>query len=892
MDILLKPDILSLLGNINHFIVSSNVEVVFRLVQEPDGKAILEHGYTPDVDNRIDIDLTETLSPLFKFDLRDVSEPYRQDGIVHKFAAELTPAGGLAMRVEFTVLRGGVDRFSEAASSFLRANFLTWQPNTKPVTYHTPEFLTYYATSDCTLRCEAHVEHDGAKETKKLELATLQGGHAWTIPVQYAIIAGKLGENPLYYDIFVEDTQGNRLTYVQRYYPTDIRSEEETWILFENSLGGLDTFRAFGKTTKTAKHTHNVAEIEGISEEYRVDTTREFKKNTGHLDRRERQWLLDFFPSLAKYVYIGTYLRRIVLTESEVTCAERELPTGYSFTYKYADAKPYLNLPRTEPVHELNICVPQSESFTLAPRLVEFPAQPLSEGALFPVQSPYSNEWRTTSAESLTAYITRAIVAGYKNDGAVGHTHANIGTLDALTQMGRYLLLNAKKIAAGQADAADMAKALDEKSADWHKILRKDIPDVANALLTLMEGLKVDKLLESVDFDPINEAGFGLGHGASGRWKLSIPDLVVWGKATFNELEKRKLSFVGGNMVFSSSGSKIVKVQWLDAYGLITADETQCKVYRCFFFQDDGTTATTNLWEKDDQARCQTFNVRNDVYRNVANKNYWRRVVAVGEDYVDLSREDCAADSDVPAIGDTLVQMGHRTKPERQSMIQILVSGDDAPAIVWYAGINGYTLEGKRTAIVSPARVEFNTQLFRLVSGSGAKVAMVADRGYWRQTDTYAYYDRVSHDGSLWLCVAPEGKKVISEPKLGNDEWQRQVSRGEKGEQGEAALELHLDIVRGDMFYREGQGFVAELKATVMKGNADITASLHPSQLVWSRESEDVAGDKDWNAKHREKTDRVEITTDDLTEGNTAIVFTLYNIDGTSHAKEAMEFPH
>lgn len=892
MDILLKPDILSLLGNINHFIVSSNVEVVFRLVQEPDGKAILEHGYTPDVDNRIDIDLTETLSPLFKFDLRDVSEPYRQDGIVHKFAAELTPAGGLAMRVEFTVLRGGVDRFSEAASSFLRANFLTWQPNTKPVTYHTPEFLTYYATSDCTLRCEAHVEHDGAKETKKLELATLQGGHAWTIPVQYAIIAGKLGENPLYYDIFVEDTQGNRLTYVQRYYPTDIRSEEETWILFENSLGGLDTFRAFGKTTKTAKHTHNVAEIEGISEEYRVDTTREFKKNTGHLDRRERQWLLDFFPSLAKYVYIGTYLRRIVLTESEVTCAERELPTGYSFTYKYADAKPYLNLPRTEPVHELNICVPQSESFTLAPRLVEFPAQPLSEGALFPVQSPYSNEWRTTSAESLTAYITRAIVAGYKNDGAVGHTHANIGTLDALTQMGRYLLLNAKKIAAGQADAADMAKALDEKSADWHKILRKDIPDVANALLTLMEGLKVDKLLESVDFDPINEAGFCLGHGASGRWKLSIPDLVVWGKATFNELEKRKLSFVGGNMVFSSSGSKIVKVQWLDAYGLITADETQCKVYRCFFFQDDGTTATTNLWEKDDQARCQTFNVRNDVYRNVANKNYWRRVVAVGEDYVDLSREDCAADSDVPAIGDTLVQMGHRTKPERQSMIQILVSGDDAPAIVWYAGINGYTLEGKRTAIVSPARVEFNTQLFRLVSGSGAKVAMVADRGYWRQTDTYAYYDRVSHDGSLWLCVAPEGKKVISEPKLGNDEWQRQVSRGEKGEQGEAALELHLDIVRGDMFYREGQGFVAELKATVMKGNADITASLHPSQLVWSRESEDVAGDKDWNAKHREKTDRVEITTDDLTEGNTAIVFTLYNIDGTSHAKEAMEFPH
>ena len=458
--------------------------------------------------------------------------------------------------------------------------------------------------------------------------------------------------------------------------------------------------------------------------------------------------------------------------------------------------------------------------------------------------------------------------------------------------MGRYLLLNAKKIAAGQADAADMAKALDAKSADWQKILRKDIPDVADALLTLVEGLKVDKLLESVDFDPINEAGFGLGRGASGRWKLSVPDLVVWGKATFNELEKRKLSFVGGNMVFSSSGSKIVKVQWTDEYGLITADENKCKAYRCFFFQDDGTTATTNLWEKDDQARCQTFNVRNDVYRNVANKSYWRRVVAVGEDYVDLSREDCAAGSDAPAAGDTLVQMGHRTKAERQAMIQILASGDDAPAIVWYAGINGYTLEGKRTAIVSPARVEFNTQLFRLVSGSGAKVAMAADRGLWRPTEKYAYYDRVSHNGSLWLCVAPEGKEVTSEPKPDNGEWQRQVSRGEKGERGEPALELRLDIVRGDLFYREGQGFVAELKATVMKGDADITAALHPSQLAWTRESEDMGGDKEWNAKHRDRADRVEITTDDLTEGHTAIVFTLYNTDGTSHAKEAMEFPH
>ena len=64
-----------------------------------------------------------------------------------------------------------------------------------------------------------------------------------------------------------------------------------------------------------------------------------------------------------------------------------------------------------------------------------------------------------------------------------------------------------------------------------------------------------------------------------------------------------------------------------------------------------------------------------------------------------------------------------------------------------------------------------------------------------------------------------------------------------------------------------------------------------PHKWFGRRESEDADDDKEWTAKHRDRTDCVEITTDDLTEGNTAIVFTLYNIDGTVHASHAVEFP-
>ena len=91
------------------------------------------------------------------------------------------------------------------------------------------------------------------------------------------------------------------------------------------------------------------------------------------------------------------------------------------------------------------------------------------------------------------------------------------------------------------------------------------------------------------------------------------------------------------------------------------------------------------------------------------------------------------------------------------------------------------------------------------------------------------------------------------------------------------------------MFYREGQGFVAELKATVIQGGTDLTPTLHTSQLVWTRESEDAAGDEEWNARHRGVGDSVTITTDDLTEV-TAVVFTLYNKDGTLSASEAVTF--
>lgn len=561
MDILLKPDSLSLAGAMNHFVISSANEIQFTLRYADTGDTVVQHTYTPNKSNLIEVDLESIVTPLLSFQLKDISEPYKQTTIVRKFTVVITDLGTSKSEFwSFSVLRAGIDHFADSAANWLKANFLTWQPTVKSVTYYTPEFLTYYAVIDSVVKCRAYVEKDGEYASYDLTLFNLSNGSVWTVPVQYAIIAGKLNKLPSYYDIWMESTNGTRLTYIQRYYASDIKSEHEQWVLFENSLGGIDTFRAYGDSENSAKHTHNIAEIENDSDEYRVDTDRVFKKNTGHLSDPERKWLLDFFPSLGKYLYTDRYIRRIVVTESDVNWQEREMSSSYTFTYKYADARPYLNLQRSDiPADVLNIKIPDVGSFTVAPRLVELERLPLSDGALFPVQSPYSDKWTVTTAAAILDWLSHEITAAYKGDGSFGHSHSNMSLLESFTLFGKYLLINSQKISAGEADHADSAKNLDEKSDDWDKILRKDIDDYTayslgvGGLLTAEKGTQFGKV-----FVPGIAGGIGGKIDGEGNGELKTLRVREFLEAT--EYRHNRVSINVGNQWRAPGGGVIEEV--------------------------------------------------------------------------------------------------------------------------------------------------------------------------------------------------------------------------------------------------------------------------------------------------------------------------------------------
>ena len=647
MNILNQPAALSLSGNIEKFRIQSAES--FSFVLSKGNTRLLSSVYTPGTDGYVTIDIRDIVESQLSFLLKDITTPYEQLDLAADFTAVIADKN-----ITFRVLRCGVDRFSGSAETFLKANFLTWQPQVKKVTYYSPEYLTYYAVISSYVKVKAYFIDDEGKVTEEVkQLATLGEKRAYTIPVQYAVIMALFKSRlPSFYDVWVEDGSGSRLTYVQRYVAGNILSEQEQWILFENSLGGMDTFRAYGQLDFLAEHTHNIAEIDDISEEYRVDTERKFQKNTGYLDNRERQWLVDFLPSKQKYIYNQTYLRRIVVIEDNTSYTNKELPSSYTFTYRYADARPLLNLQRTDSLPDnLDIHIPDLNSFTIPPRLVEFPSQPLSEGVLFPVQQPFSEKWATTNIGAIFAYVLNKISTDYAEGGGIGHTHTNLDLLQLISYVDEYLLVNGKKIKAGYADG----------------IAGNTFAD----LVTFLKGFLVGK------------NGNGWTVLEDGTTQAVVDRLYVKIKAVFDELEVKKKTHVGGEQIISPAGMKCVRVEELD------------ESYRCFFLSEVDGVTVHNEFTVGTLALAQEFNIKEGTSHNVSNRYYWREVTGVGSDYIDLSKTNADKDSDVPAAGDDIIGLGHLTDITRQAAIILSSVNETSPSITFYQGINTFSLAGK-----------------------------------------------------------------------------------------------------------------------------------------------------------------------------------------------------
>lgn len=341
------------------------------------------------------------------------------------------------------------------------------------------------------------------------------------------------------------------------------------------------------------------------------------------------------------------------------------------------------------------------------------------------------------------------------------------------------------------------------------------------------DGNLVIESAHSRDFDEMLQNGFALKRNpTSGKYTLSISDLIVWGRMVINTLETRKKYAIGGNVYLSGASSKIQHVE-----KVYSEDGETVVGYKCYILKDDGTMATQNGWVVGDQALCQTFDIEEGVYQNVSNQYYWRLVtqvseenVAITEKYIDkdgneqirelyegqkfawvvLSKDDCDTNSGIPASGDTIVMDGHRLTEnedidytERTNVLMLEATGSGSPRIIALTGIVDYKHDtDNEVFILSPQKVIFTTEHFEIRAASGAPITFVHFMGPWVKGTEYHYYDQVSHANALWTCIVEKGKSTTDEPTDGSTYWRKEMSGG-KGEKGDDAVSYTLEASPG-----------------------------------------------------------------------------------------------
>lgn len=329
-------------------------------------------------------------------------------------------------------------------------------------------------------------------------------------------------------------------------------------------------------------------------------------------------------------------------------------------------------------------------------------------------------------------------------------------------------------------------------------------------------------LLKSLDFNEAEHSGFAIKQRSDGKFQMLLTDLIVWGKAIFNTLLIRELSYVGGNIVLSPAAGKISYIK--EVYSETTNEMIG---WKCYLLADDGTTATINSFKVEDQVRCKTFNIAPGVYENVSNKDYWRIVTKVSTEnevitdaeghelydgkkfaWIQIAKENCMEGSDNPAVGDTIVLMGNRSDRSRQHLLMMETEGDSAPTFTMYRGINSYSLKDKAIFDVGFDGVSIVSKFFKLVNVSGEKIWTPVYLGDWKEGTEYEYYDQVSWHGTMWLCVVPEGQTTTDEPTADSAYWKAMTAiqrnklmidlRGQDTLDWGETIDVVCSVVRGD----------------------------------------------------------------------------------------------
>ena len=324
----------------------------------------------------------------------------------------------------------------------------------------------------------------------------------------------------------------------------------------------------------------------------------------------------------------------------------------------------------------------------------------------------------------------------------------------------------------------EISKALEELKKIY---LRKDQDDETKYLLKLLGGAKIGKSLTVGDFITGVQGGY-IGEDARAelealvlRSSLSVPEL------RFN----RQTYFEGYNTISPGGGLKIKSfVANSDGSYTVTPD------------LEDGVP----LGQKPDDILLGFWHDKSVTTGDfIGFRKIQYRITSADYDEKTFVMVPRPGYEFVPHNEMRLGQTGNFTDPERQTYIIIDVrdgnccitlvdnanTWDPEPAQMksWFGKKKGMTINGINCDNYSAVlqNILMTGLIFQIDEITGNKIRVPLDKGEW-SAGKYAYYNRVSHNGSLWLCVDDNG--TTTEPSDNNPAWLKQVAEGKKGDPG------------------------------------------------------------------------------------------------------------
>lgn len=336
-----------------------------------------------------------------------------------------------------------------------------------------------------------------------------------------------------------------------------------------------------------------------------------------------------------------------------------------------------------------------------------------------------------------------------------------------------YIRTNKDRVVAisGGANISELAKYF----------LRKDKEDSTNFLLSLLGGTVIKKYAKFGDF----VTGV-LGGYIDEKGNLEMESGVFRKRLFVPEIAYNRTTYFKGRMVNSPGGGCTVLsyVDNGDGTYTITPDLTDADGLSQFV--DD--ILTTYFVTKNSEGKLNGFE---EMKFRVTAADYTAKKFTV------IPRP---GHSDwKPAEQMVLAQTGNFTDPERQTYILIdSVNGnncitffdnantwDPEPAQMksWFGKKKGMTVAGINADNYSAVlqNIIMTGLIFQVDEITGQTVRVPLDKGEW-VSGRYAYYDRVSYNGALWLCVDEKG--TATEPSEDNPAWLKQVAEGTPGATG------------------------------------------------------------------------------------------------------------